>query len=120
MLSSADQSCPSSAFAAALRTSSGYAFSQIQRQIADLTVRGGGARPGCDAIEAWMDQVLLRVLRRAPARAPEIFTRAAAALDGDAFARFMRGYGDWPGRLRLMSGLPMGLFLAAALGGAGR
>ena len=104
----------------ALRASSGYAFSQIQRQIADLTVRGGGARPGCDAIEAWMDQVLVRVLRRAPARAPEIFTRAAAALDGDAFARFMRGYGDWPGRLRLMSGLPMGLFLVAALGGAGR
>ena len=106
--------------AGALRASSGYAFSQIQRQIADLTVRGGGARPGCDAIEAWMDQVLLRVLRRAPARAPEIFTRAAAALDGDAFARFMRGHGDWPGRLRLMSRLPMGLFLAAALGGAGQ
>ena len=73
------------------------------------------AKPGCNATEAWMDQVLLRVLRTTPKRAPELFMNIAKAIDGDTFARFMRGHGDLKGRMRIMSKLPAGLFLKAAL-----
>jgi len=103
--------------AGALRASSGYAFSQIQKQITEM-VYGDKlevAKPGCDATEAWMDKVLLRVLRTAPKRAPELFMNIAKAIDGDSFARFMRGHGDLNGRMRIMSKLPAGLFLKAAL-----
>ena len=102
------------------RASSGYAFSQIQIQAADLALdliadRPACPRPGYDSFEAWMDNVFLSVLRRSPDRAPEIFLRAARALTGDQFATFMRGQSGWPTRLRLMSGLPLVLFLSAAL-----
>ena len=103
--------------AGALRASSGYAFSQIQKQITEM-VHGDKldfAKPGCNATEAWMDQVLLRVLRTTPKRAPELFMNIAKAIDGDTFARFMRGHGDLKGRMRIMSKLPAGLFLKAAL-----
>ena len=103
--------------AGALRASSGYAFSQIQKQITEMVYgdRLDFAKPGCDATEAWMDQVLLRVLRASPKRAPELFMNIAKAIDGDSFARFMRGHGDLKGRMRIMSKLPAGLFLKAAL-----
>jgi hypothetical protein len=64
-----------------------------------------------------MDQVFLAVLKNAPERAAEIFLRAAAALDGDQFAAFMRGHANWAVLLHLMRGLPIGLFLRAALSG---
>ena len=103
--------------AGALRASSGYAFSQIQKQITEMVYgdKLDFAKPGCDATEAWMDQVLLRVLRTTPKRAPELFMNIAKAIDGDTFARFMRGHGDLKGRMRIMSNLPAGLFLKAAL-----
>ena len=109
--------------AGALRASSGYAFSQIQRQIFQMFNQQhieavdlgaiSGAKPGCDRFESWMDRVFLRVLRRNPEIAPELFLKMAAAVDGDTFARFMRGYGDWRGRLSLMRNLPTGLFLGS-------
>ena len=48
--------------AGALRASSGYAFSQIQKQITEMVYgdKLDFAKPGCDATEAWMDQVLLQ------------------------------------------------------------
>ncbi len=103
--------------AGALRASSGYAFSQIQKQITEMVYEDKFevAKPGCDATEAWMDQILLRVLRTSPKRAPELFMNIARAVDGDSFARFMRGHGDLRGRMRLLSKLPAGLFLKAAL-----
>lgn len=108
--------------AGALRASSGYAFSQIQRQASSLsgaltTGSNSPVKPGCSALETWMDQVFLAVLKNAPERAAEIFLRAAAALDGDQFAAFMRGHANWAVLLRLMRGLPIGLFLRAALSG---
>ena len=101
----------------ALRASSGYAFSQIQRQIADLTVRGGGARPGCDAVEVWMDQVLLRVC--VGARARRRFSRAAAAwtvMPSRVHARLWR----LAGRLRPCQACHRIVFGGGAFGGAGR
>ena len=114
--------------AGALRASSGYAFSQIQRQIFEI-LDGSEIevsrlnkiprpRRGCNSFESWMDAVLLRVLQQTPESAPKIFVQLAAALDGDSFARFMRGHGDWSGRLRLMKSLPFCLFLKSALCGA--
>jgi hypothetical protein len=63
-----------------------------------------------------MDRVFLRVLRGAPERGTEIFLGAANALNGDEFAQFMRGHAPWAVRLKLMCGLPVSLFLKAAMG----
>ncbi|PPR11689.1 MAG: hypothetical protein CFH41_00563 [Alphaproteobacteria bacterium MarineAlpha11_Bin1] len=113
--------------AGALRASSGYAFSQIQRQIFQILdeSRIGSSgfykipRPkvGCNKIESWMDTVLLRVLQETPESASSIFVQLASSLDGDSFARFMRGHGDWLGRLRLMKSLPLAPFWKSALRG---
>ena len=91
-------------------------YSDLKKQITEMVYgdKLDVAKPGCDATEAWMDQVLLRVLRTAPKRAPELFMNIAKAIDGDSFARFMRGHGDLRGRMRLLSKLPAGLFLKAA------
>jgi lycopene beta-cyclase len=107
--------------AGALRASSGYAFSQIQRQASQFAERLNQGKqplaiPGCSAAEAWMDRVFLRVLRGAPERGTEIFLGAANALNGDEFAQFMRGHAPWAVRLKLMCGLPVSLFLKAAMG----
>ena len=117
LLSDVDFGIPIGMRAGALRASSGYAFSQIQKQITEMVYEDKleVAKSGCNTAEAWMDQILLRVLRKTPNRAPELFIKIAEAIDGNSFARFMRGHGDLKGRLRIMSKLPAGLFLKAAL-----
>lgn len=111
--------------AGALRASSGYAFSQIQRQIFQMfnlsnfeKIGFDGispAKPGCSHVESWMDRVFLEVLQSRPEQAPKLFLNIASGIDGDAFARFMRGYGDLRGRFNLMRSLPTRLFSSAIL-----
>ena len=76
----------------ALRASSGYAFYQIHRQISRLRMHDQNTvEAGVSGFEKWMDGVFLRVLKRYPARAPDIFLAMARRLGGDDFARFMNG-----------------------------
>ena len=102
--------------AGALRSSSGYAFAQIQAQIWDLSQKlyknsQPTAKPGCDKFEKVMDTIFLKVLNRYPANAPEIFVKILESLSGDEFASFMAGYSKWPLRLRLIWNLPKGIFI---------
>jgi lycopene beta-cyclase len=80
----------------AIRPSSGYAFSFIQKQIDHAVSNAVAGKPLAvgvphSAFELWMDRIFLAVLRRHPELAPDIFTAMAAALTGDEFARFLSG-----------------------------
>ena len=80
----------------AIRPSSGYAFSFIQKQIDHAVSHAVAGEPLAvgvphSAFELWMDRIFLAVLRRHPGLAPGIFAAMAAALTGDEFARFLSG-----------------------------
>ena len=104
----------------AIRPSSGYAFSFIQKQIATavLQVAGGDqlrfTRPH-KKIDLWMDRVFLSVLRHQPQHAPEIFTKMAARLTADEFALFLSGEADMTLRAKVVTAMPPLPFLRAAL-----
>jgi len=80
----------------AIRPSSGYAFSFIQKQIDQIIA---SAKPGQpltvktphSRFELFMDSIFLRVIRRHPVLAPQIFTAMADRLTGDEFALFLSG-----------------------------
>ena len=102
--------------AGALRASSGYAFAQIQHQVWDLSQKickniPPITKPGCDKFEQFMDSVFLRVMKRHPENAPDIFLKILDSLNGDEFADFMRGYSKWRIKLRLIMNLPKVKFL---------
>ncbi|MDG2403847.1 MAG: lycopene cyclase family protein [Paracoccaceae bacterium] len=104
----------------AIRPSSGYAFSFIQKQIARAVaqVANGGqlqfGRPH-KTIDLWMDRVFLAVLRHQPEHAPEIFTKMATRLTGDEFALFLSGEADMTLRAKVVTAMPPLPFLRAAL-----
>jgi lycopene beta-cyclase len=80
----------------AIRPSSGYAFSFIQKQIDQIIA---SAKPGQpltvktphSRFELFMDGIFLRVIRHHPLLAPQIFTAMADRLTGDEFALFLSG-----------------------------
>lgn len=80
----------------AIRPSSGYVFSFIQKQIDQIVA---SAKPGQpltvktphSRFELFMDGIFLRVIRNHPALAPQIFTAMADRLTGDEFALFLSG-----------------------------
>ena len=80
----------------AIRPSSGYAFSFIQKQIYQIIA---SAKPGQpltvktphSRFELFMDGIFLRVIRHHPVLAPQIFTAMADRLTGDEFALFLSG-----------------------------
>ena len=80
----------------AIRPSSGYAFSFIQKQINQIIA---SAKPGQpltvktphSRFELFMDSIFLRVIRHHSALAPQIFTAMADRLTGDEFALFLSG-----------------------------
>ena len=82
----------------AIRPSSGYAFSFIQKQVGQIL---RDARLGKHLVvkcphsrfTLLMDQIFLRVLHRYPRLAPRIFINMAAALTGEEFARFLSSQG---------------------------
>ena len=103
----------------AIRPSSGYAFAFIQKQI-DRAI-AGACNSGLavsmphQAIDLWMDAVLLHVLRQFPQLAPDLFLRMAAALTGDEFATFLSGEAGWRLRLKVILAMPKWPFLKAGV-----
>ena len=105
-----------------VRPSSGYAFCFIQRQVDEisqhLATDGGGMsrtrlpRP-IRRFDLFLDKIFLRVIRRHPERAPDLFARIAARLTGDEFARFMSGLADFTTYAKLITAMPTGLFVRA-------
>jgi len=103
----------------AIRPSSGYAFPFIQQQI-DRAIKGPTSdelivRSPHEAIDLWMDAVMLSVLRNEPERAPTVFLRMGQALTGDEFARFLNGEATWQLRLKIIFAMPKWPFIKAAL-----
>jgi len=80
----------------AIRPSSGYAFSFIQKQIDYAVTHAIAGKPlpvgvPHSGFELWMDRIFLAVLRQRPELAPSIFTGLAGCLSGDEFALFLSG-----------------------------
>lgn len=117
-----DKQAPAHAIGArggALRPSSGYAFTFIQKQVNAIinhykktgTWRAQSPIPARDL---WMDKVFLHVLKTHPERAISLFAAMAQALRGDEFARFMSGTPSWASLAKVILAMPKAPFLVAA------
>ena len=110
----------------AIRPSSGYAFTFIQKQVSDIIARASKAAVTTDregplavrsphkSVDLWMDEIFVAVLRHWPARAPALFLRIARALNGDEFALFLSGEAGWGLRLKVILAMPKWIFIRAA------
>jgi len=107
--------------AGAVRASSGYAFSRIQRASESMAHHWSQhqcARPAIaheSKLLAWMDRVFLRVMERHPERVPEFFFRMFERVPPDALVRFLESEPRPADIFRVMRSLPAAPFLAAAL-----
>ena len=105
----------------AVRASSGYAFSRIQRASEAMTDYWSQHRRSNPAITheskllAWMDRVFLRVMDRHPERVPEFFLRMFDRVPPEALVRFLESEPRPADILRVMRALPAAPFLASAL-----
>ena len=104
----------------AIRPSSGYAFSFIQKQIATaLNQVAIGNKLNFFSphkkIDLFMDRVFLSVLRNQPHYAPKLFTAMATRLTGDEFAQFLSGEADLILRLKVIMAMPPWPFIRALL-----
>ena len=102
----------------AIRPSSGYAFSFIQKQIlkAINSVKEGKKLIFVSPhkkIDLWMDRVFLSVLRHQPYYAPKIFSALANSLTGDEFAKFLSGEANLKMRLKVIFAMPLKPFIIA-------
>lgn len=107
--------------AGAVRASSGYAFSRIQRASETMTQywsqhhRPDPAVTRESQLLAWMDRVFLRVMDRHPGRVPEFFTRMFDRVPPQALVRFLESEPRPADILQVMRALPPAPFLASAL-----
>jgi lycopene beta-cyclase len=107
-------------FAGGARPSSGYAFQRIQRWATDCAAALGAGLPPVPqrpdpAILRGMDQVFLRVLRRQPELAPELFLALFEKVEIAALVRFMSDRASVADCVAIVSALPAGLFLREIL-----
>jgi lycopene beta-cyclase len=108
----------------AIRPSSGYAFTFIQKQISTMisSTNSKNTSPGDSlkvesphkSIDLWMDEVFVTVLRNWPNVADSLFLRLAQALSGDEFALFLSGNISWRLRTKVIVCMPKWLFVKAA------
>jgi lycopene beta-cyclase len=107
--------------AGAIRASSGYAFSRIQRASESMSrYWSQHHRPSPNPLHeskllAWMDRVFLRVMEHHPERVPELFLRMFQRVPPEALVRFLESDPRPADILHLMRALPPAPFLAAAL-----
>ena len=102
----------------AIRPSSGYAFSFIQKQIDQIIASTKPGRPLTvktphSRFELFMDDIFLRVIRRHPTLAPQIFIAMADRLTGDEFALFLSGEAGPRLWTKLVLAMPKWPFLCA-------
>lgn len=117
-----DKEKPANAIGArggAFRPSSGYAFSFIQKQVAQILAdyqknKSWQSRPSLSARDRWMDHVFLHVLKHHPQRAVDLFMRLAKALDGREFALFMSGEARLGTIAKIIFAMPKMPFITAA------
>ncbi len=105
----------------AVRASSGYAFSRIQRTSERMTA--AWLKNGCPDIAVLrespvlgkMDHIFLNAMARHPHRVPEFFTRLFDRMPPDALVRFMESEPNANDLWKIMRALPAAPFLAAAI-----
>ena len=100
--------------AGAIRPSSGYAFSFIQKQIEHFTSHNTNPEPPHKRYDLWMDSVFLAVLKSNPQKAPNLFLKLAKSLSGDAFARFLSGDARIKDYALVIYSMPKWLFICHA------
>ena len=106
--------------AGAVRASSGYAFSRIQRASEAMTQYW--SQHECpdpnitheSPLLAWLDRVFLRVMERHPERVPEFFVRIFDRVQPEALVRFLESEPRPADILQVMRALPTAPFLASA------
>ena len=112
------------AAAGAVRPSSGYAFSRIQRHSTEMArALARGARSGAVSWPervgptrlAGLDAIFLHALAAEPERFPQIFLEMARRVPGSSFARFMTDVSTPLEEARMIAALPKEPFIAAAL-----
>lgn len=99
------------------RASTGYSFlasMQWAEHAAASLLQGRVPSAPYSALERWMDQVFLRVLRDRPDQLAQGLFQIARGLSGDRFAAFMAG-GSWPAALQMIGSAPKMPFIQAAL-----
>ena len=114
------QTIPIGARGGAIRPSSGYAFSFIQKQISTLVkALSSQSLPENAAphqpIDLMMDRIFLKVIARRPALAPRIFAAMGKALSGDEMAIFMSGRATMGLRFKVVMAMPKWPFILAFL-----
>jgi lycopene beta-cyclase len=104
--------------AGAIRPSSGYAFSRIQRQADAVAAAIVAGRPLPKRIARPRTELLDRIFLHALAhsRHPEALFLASASVDGDAYARFMTDASSPADEARFIASLPVAEMTRAALG----
>ncbi len=100
----------------AIKPSSGYAFSFIQKQLLSLKDINFQKEKflyfdSQERIDKWMDLIFLKVLETYPKLAVNIFINLAKGLNGDEFAIFMSGKANMSLRLKVMLKMPKKPFL---------
>ena len=79
----------------AVRPSSGYAFTFIQKQafqILDQIKKKRNINTEIhNKVDLFLDKIFIRVVDKHPQLAPKIFSRLASKLNGDEMAKFMSG-----------------------------
>lgn len=105
----------------ALRAATGYGFQNIQSWATNFASFLAGhdplARVRERKLEAFMDDLFLRTVRRHPERAAEFFLAVAEALDGEQFAEFMSRQPRASIWRRVVRALPPGPFISSLFSG---
>lgn len=107
--------------AGAVRASSGYAYSRIQRASAAMATHWARhQRPDPrtrheSPLLSWMDRVFLRVMSRQPARIPECFHSLFARVPPEALIRFLESRPRLSDILQVMRALPPAPFIASGI-----
>jgi lycopene beta-cyclase len=106
------------AAAGAIRPSSGYAFTRIQRHASQIAVALVAQRPPPARVSRprhdLLDRVFLHALAHTPG--PEALFLAAATAPGDVFARFMTDTSTLRDEARIIAALPAAQMARAAWG----
>jgi lycopene beta-cyclase len=110
-----------------LRASTGYAFCASLHQSEQLAVSLKSHMRSkselqtwqapdfkSSALDAWMDEVLFRVLERDWQQAPRYFVDLFEHVPADVLTRFLHGASSWQDRIAVMRALPPAPFLRAA------
>ncbi len=105
----------------AIRISSGYAFSYIQKQVKQLSalLKDNYERENYNLIipnphkkfDIFLDKIFVDVLKHHPDKAPELFLKLVSTLNGDQMARFMSGASSFIIYIKIIYSMPKYIFL---------